>query len=477
MKKIPSNIAKLNQNLTKRQVRYVHWKSNIHIINGLIGDTDLDVLIHNEDKYKFEKVAKECFFIKVTSPIWCKYPYIEDFVGCDPDTGVMIHLHVHYKMLTGFKRVKHFRIPWESEILSSRIIDDSVSWPVPNHVDEFIVFLMRMNLKSTFISSLLGSANYPKSVVKEYQYLMAKVDKHDVIKRLSNLGVVLSAKKIESIFIEGNFKHQREISNEIISQIKDGGRYSYITTLFISFVNGVVYWNQRRKYRANKLSIFKKTVDNGGLLIAIIGVDGSGKSSLAKVVREWLIPKIDTHNLYLGSGDGSKGPVENIRSNLRRKIPRKNNNSGYIRTIARSIFDVLLLSRKTLLIIKASKLTRKGSIVVADRFPQSAFFGIADGPKVHNYKVLYPFAKLEKFLFKIIERYKPDVVIKLVIDFETSVKRKPDENHEVVKKKIMVINKINYDNEICIDAKRDFSTVVLDIKRHIWKEIYSKANG
>ena len=91
----------------------------------------------------FLKTIFDHSFVKVISPSWAKYPFIEDYVGCDQETGVIIHLHVHYKILTGFKRVKHFHIPWEKKILSSRIIDKNTSWPIPSYVDEFLVFLIK----------------------------------------------------------------------------------------------------------------------------------------------------------------------------------------------------------------------------------------------------------------------------------------------------------------------------------------------
>ncbi len=110
----------INIQLLESGIRYIHWKSNIHLANALRGETDLDLLIHIDDKEEFTRIITKYLFIQVISPTWCKYLDIEDYVGCDRKTGTMLHLHVHYKMLTGFKRVKHFRLPWEEEILNSR---------------------------------------------------------------------------------------------------------------------------------------------------------------------------------------------------------------------------------------------------------------------------------------------------------------------------------------------------------------------
>ena len=43
----------------------------------------------------------------------------------------------------------------------------------------------------------------------------------------------------------------------------------------------------------------------GGLLVAFVGCDGSGKSTMVGETRAFLAPKLDVFPMYLGSGDGS----------------------------------------------------------------------------------------------------------------------------------------------------------------------------
>ena len=473
MKRIPDHIVGLNAELIKGGVRYIHWKSNIHLKEGLYGETDLDILVHSDDKKKFVSIASHYEFVKVISPIWCSYPFIEDFVGCDPETGIMKHLHVHYKMLTGFKRVKHFRIPWEVKILESRIIDTETGWPLPTNVDEFIVFLMRMQLKSTLRSYFTNSAVYPNHVVDEYRYLSNKVKADQLMERLDNFEVELTECEIRCLLLGDDYNTIKAIGKKVVSQIKHGSRYSFPVTLLVSFYKGAVYWLARRNHRKGKLSVFKKRLNKSGLTVAFIGIDGSGKSSVTSDIYRWLIPKVDAHSIYLGSGDGKKGGVEKIRTGLRKKSPVNASNNNSFRVIIRSLFDTLLIIRKAYLIRRSKKISCEGSVVIMDRFPQNQFFGINDGPKIPKLKTLFLFRAIESYCFRVIEKYKPDVVIRLSIDFDTSMSRKPDHNPDIIKEKVKIINKINFDNIVDVDAKQDLNEVILDTKSLLWSMIKS----
>ncbi|GAA5421541.1 hypothetical protein [Tetragenococcus halophilus] len=36
--------------LNAQNIRYIHWKSNEHLQAAINGDTDLDIMVHVEDK-------------------------------------------------------------------------------------------------------------------------------------------------------------------------------------------------------------------------------------------------------------------------------------------------------------------------------------------------------------------------------------------------------------------------------------------
>jgi len=72
---------KLFKDLNNRNIRYCHWKSNSHLAKALLGKTDLDILVHSEDQFKFESILKKIFFKKILSPPRQKVPRVEGFFG------------------------------------------------------------------------------------------------------------------------------------------------------------------------------------------------------------------------------------------------------------------------------------------------------------------------------------------------------------------------------------------------------------
>jgi ABC-type hemin transport system ATPase subunit len=48
----------------------------------------------------------------------------------------------------------------------------------------------------------------------------------------------------------------------------------------------------------------RRTHPAGGRIIAFLGPDGSGKSTLVQEIRRWLAWKLDIYPLYFGSGAG-----------------------------------------------------------------------------------------------------------------------------------------------------------------------------
>lgn len=100
-------------------IRYCHWKSNEHLDATMIGATDVDVLFERQAAQRLTRLLTDTTSFKrfVVKP-GHGYPGIEDYVGFDPDTGALTHLHVHYQLTLGEKFLKGHRVPWEELYLS-----------------------------------------------------------------------------------------------------------------------------------------------------------------------------------------------------------------------------------------------------------------------------------------------------------------------------------------------------------------------
>ena len=123
----------------------------------------------------------------------------------------------------------------------------------------------------------------------------------------------------------------------------------------------------------------KRLSSDNGKLIAFIGQDGAGKSTVTDEVLEWLNWKIDAKKFYLGSGDH----YHSWQKSLRMRIGKTRSEIGKVFCDYLTLSDLLKQSRRTYNIIKkAKKYAKKGGIAIFDRYPQSKYLGINDGPKI-----------------------------------------------------------------------------------------------
>ena len=110
-------VAGLFQMLHAQGVRYVHWKSNIRLGLSLQGGTDLDLLVDKEHSRTFRQILLQQEIKPILPPQGQRYPGMEHYLGFDPASGKLFHLHVHYQLVLGDEYIKNFRLPLEEYFL------------------------------------------------------------------------------------------------------------------------------------------------------------------------------------------------------------------------------------------------------------------------------------------------------------------------------------------------------------------------
>ncbi len=138
-------VGMLFQALHAQSIRYVHWKSNIRLDLSLQGGTDLDLLVDREQSQAFRQILMEQDIKPILPPAGQRYPAMEHYLGFDPASGKLFHLHIHYQLILGEEYIKNFRLPLEEQFLSQVRSLYGVITPVPEL--EIIILSIRVLLK------------------------------------------------------------------------------------------------------------------------------------------------------------------------------------------------------------------------------------------------------------------------------------------------------------------------------------------
>jgi thymidylate kinase len=218
---------------------------------------------------------------------------------------------------------------------------------------------------------------------------------------------------------------------------------------------------------------------SNGSLIAIVGSDGSGKSTVGEALLEWLQERGPAELCHLGKQSGNLGrrlarlPLfgRGVDRTIHRQIEVAGSRKGPNHLAAIVIFSFSL--RRIRRFRRMLALRERGVTILADRFPQTSVLDGLDGPgfgKVrHDRGLARQFAAREIRQFEWMTSHTPDLVIRLNVDAATAIARKPDHQPEALRSKIAGVPKLTYNGApiIDIDATQPLLTVIDHAKRAI----------
>lgn len=210
-------------------------------------------------------------------------------------------------------------------------------------------------------------------------------------------------------------------------------------------------------------------------VIAVIGCDGSGKSTLTADLITDLQKKYPTELLYLGQSSGYI--ADRIRN-----LPLIGPAFGrYLVSKAERVHDKKETAPDTLSILviyllsqwrahkfrRMLKLNRRGIVVITDRYPQSEvpgfkFDGTGLGVIEAESWLARKLTAREHKLYQWMANHVPALVIRLNIDADTAHNRKPDHKLSTLRDKVVIISKLHFNGAhiLNLDSRDPYEQVL-----------------
>ena len=272
--------------LNSRLFEYVSWKNNHELTEVLSGRSDLDILVRGVSEQHFDDLASAAGWIKFENRL-ARFPHVAHYFRCDGER--IFHIHTYFQVVTGESWIKEFLLPLDDFLFdrSARCAETGINVLVPEA--QALVFLLRHFLKNGSFSSRLVYARELDSYRREWASL--GVDVSDV--SASNLFPINTWAPKSGLcngFEQPSFMAARAFRRSM-------RRYLRFKLPVLSIRR---LWSFSRRFANKALLQRRKSFAHSGVVVALSGADGVGKSTMLGGLVENFSVEFDCRTVSLG---------------------------------------------------------------------------------------------------------------------------------------------------------------------------------
>ena len=480
-------VRRLCEGLAVEGVRYCHWKSNEALDRSANGENDLDLLVSRRDVQSFEGILRRLGFKDAAPPAQKQFPGVFHCYGLDHASGRFVHVHAQYQLVIGDDMTKNYRLPIEEAYLDSS--EQGPVFRVPAPEFEFVLFVFRMVLKhSTRDAMLLRQGSLSASERRELEDLRRRGDPErarSVLREgLPLITDELWYRCVRCLQPEASRWFRSRTARQLERALSSCGRRKHGTEVWL------------RVWRRGRLALRRHVLHrqparhrfvSGGAVIALVGVDGAGKSTAVDEVFRWLSKDFETSRVHLGRQPRSRlssaaGTLLSPRArggrSAQKRPPHPRDGSLRFRGLPDLIRRMMISRNRYLAYASARRFAMCGGIVVADRYPLPQVTFMDSAATARMFRGSDP-NRLLGLLTRLERRYYdrilyPDILIALRVHPDTAARRKRGvDNEERVRRRAEEAWQLDWRRTpaAVIDADRPKDEVLSEIRSIIWSAL------
>jgi thymidylate kinase len=426
------------------EVGYCHWKSNYFMARGEDDDGDLDLLVDPSDLSRVQRILAALHFKEALVPSGPRTPGVWHYFGYDRPTGKLVHVHLFNRVITGESFVKSHRLPLDSMLLDNTGALGTVR--IPAKEAELVLFILRTFIKYGSLLDVLRLAKGRGDIREELRWLESRCSVSDALRLLEMHCPPLG----EGLFLEclAVLHNDAPLIRRILLARKVRSRLR-VYAVRGRLARAAAYLQFLGAYGRRKLLGIRKgkVWHSGGTVIAFVGPDATGKSTMVGETARWLRRVCGVSVAHLGKPPSSPWTapinaalaalkvVRSMKGRKERWRPDSGSESAAATPVSVGWPSLIYALRAVVLAFDRERAVRKtwlsatrGGVVICDRYPTSQV-GAMDGPRItarpeargtlaaiHGW-----LARLESRLYGSLPQ--PDVLIRLTVSVETAKQR------------------------------------------------------
>jgi thymidylate kinase len=466
-------IAQMFESLVENRVRYCLWKGNSHLDQSLQGEGDLDILVERNDIGKFTAVLSNLGFKKAIPPRNHELPAVWNFYGFDPNGRGFVNVHVHYQLVLGHELTNNYRLPVERDILANAERRAGVFITAPE--TELILFVIRAVLNNSVAESMMRwlagiSGQHDQKFARKFGYLDSVAEKGRLKEILDEQFPMLNQEIFEVCLKSlrdgetnlGKMNARRKLKKAL----KDFSR----TSSPFEFVRRTKRGLARIGRKVFRFQPPRKKFEGGGMIMAIVGGDGAGKTTCVNEISRWLSEKFVVRTVHFGKPPKSGltivvGGVLRLYKKATGAPRSSSSDPGFLECLR-----MFCIARDRHKLQKGMRRNAaNGEIVISDRYPIPNL-NLMDAPRIPA-KTRGRLSDRELRYYQ--EILPPERLFVLRVEPKVAVARKLDEPAEHVFTRSTELWNFDWkgSNAHVIDANQPLRKVLNEFKSSVWETL------